>query len=28
VITVPVLLLFFAFQRAFVASIATTGMKG
>lgn len=27
-ITVPVLLLFLAFQRAFVASIATTGMKG
>jgi multiple sugar transport system permease protein len=27
-ITVPVLLLFFAFQRAFVASIATSGMKG
>jgi multiple sugar transport system permease protein len=27
-ITVPILLLFLAFQRAFVASIATTGMKG
>jgi multiple sugar transport system permease protein len=27
-ITVPVLLLFLAFQRAFVASIATTGLKG
>jgi multiple sugar transport system permease protein len=27
-ITIPVLLLFFAFQRAFVASIAATGVKG
>jgi multiple sugar transport system permease protein len=27
-LTVPVLLLFFTFQRAFVASIATTGLKG
>ncbi len=27
-ITVPVLLLFFAFQSAFVKSVATTGLKG